>query len=75
MRMGRVIFTCEYIVDLDDLDMVDNATDWMWEDIHQQDYKDFLYTLEYEEDDTLGYGDIHSGLLDMKEEEEDEHTD
>ena len=71
MRLGKVEFSIGYIVDLDNERMVDQAYQWIEEDMSNiHDHEDlFSYISEYEDKtETLTERDIHSSMLDEDDE-------
>ena len=72
MRMGRVKFEISYVVDLDNHEMVDHATDLAIEDVCEAyKYNNLGVYLENVEDNTLMESDIQSCLI-PDEDDEDE---
>lgn len=74
MRLGKVIFNIEYVVDLDNKRMVDQAWDWIQEDLSNIHDYDELMSYMYQEEDKTGIlteRDIHSAMLDEENEDEE----
>lgn len=72
MRMGRLEFSIDYVVDLDNKDMVRHAIQAMIDDLNELVKGDELEEYINEvEDDTLSVDDIHEFLTELIEEEED----
>ena len=69
MRLGRVGFVIEYVVDLDDEKMVEEAIDYIHEDvINLVKFDEFYDYLDFSEDKSLKRSDIPAFLLeDMNE--------
>lgn len=72
MRMGRLEFSIDYVVDLDNKDMVRHAIQAMIDDLNELVKGDELEEYINEvADDTLSVDDIHEFLTELIEEEED----
>ncbi|KYC52807.1 MAG: hypothetical protein AMQ22_00598 [Candidatus Methanofastidiosum methylothiophilum] len=69
VRIGCVAFRNIYIVDIDDEEMVENAKDFIIEDIDNAvKHNETLFWIDVKEDKNhkYTYDDIHPGLLDLK---------
>lgn len=72
MKMGRLEFSIDYVVDLDNKDMVRHAIQAMIDDLNELVKGDELEEYINEvADDTLSVDDIHEFLTELIEEEED----
>jgi hypothetical protein len=76
MRMGKVIFSVEYVVDLDKPNQVEVAKEFICEDVEgviryntQAEMDSYIDTVE---DSSLTYDDIHTGILELTGEVEEE---
>lgn len=63
MRLGKVEFSLSYVVDLDDGEMVENASMMLMNDLNQlikyEDYQDWKTCIDLVEDEEVSYEDIH----------------
>jgi hypothetical protein len=76
MKMGKVRFIIEYAVDLDKPEQIDVATEFIYEDVDAAvKYNETDGYIETEEDSSLTYDDIHTGILELTEEDEEEEDD
>lgn len=72
MRIGRLEFSIDYVVDLDNESMVRRAIQAMVDDLNELVRGDELEEYINEvKDDTLSVDDIHEFLSELIEEEED----
>ncbi len=72
MRLGKVQFVREYVVDLDNEEMVEEARSWVLGDLESaMTHEDFIANIKEIEDDTLTVDDIqlemYTGLYYEKE--------
>lgn len=65
MRVGRVSLVCEYVVDLDNPEMVAEARMAVLEDIGNASREELLFMFKFTEDPALTAGDIPSWLVEM----------
>jgi hypothetical protein len=76
MRIGRVFLKLEYVVDLDNMAMVEQARDILYDDIIKvatgKAVDDIDALIKEEEDKSLSEDDISPLLLEEEWEEEDE---
>jgi hypothetical protein len=76
MRIGRVFLKLEYVVDLDNMAMVEQARDILYDDIIKvavgKAVDDIDALIREEEDESLSEDDISPLLLEEEWEEEDE---
>jgi|GEM_PF-1016816 len=76
MRIGRVFLKLEYVVDLDNMAMVEQARDILYDDIIRvatgKAVDDIDALIREEEDESLSEDDISPLLLEEEWEEEDE---
>lgn len=76
MRIGRVFLKLEYVVDLDNMAMVEQARDILYDDIIKvatgKAVDDVDALIREEEDESLSEDDISPLLLEEEWEEEDE---
>ena len=76
MRIGRVFLKLEYVVDLDNMAMVEQARDILYDDIIKvaagKAVDDIDVLIKEEEDKSLSEDDISPLLLEEEWEEEDE---
>lgn len=78
MKMGLVRFVIEYAVDLDKPNQIEVAKDFVCEDVDSAvKFNETEGYIEVVEDSSLTYDDIHSGILELtgeieEEEEEDD---
>lgn len=70
MRMGRLEFSIDYVVDLDNKDMVRHAIQAMVDDLNELVRYDLEEYINEVEDDTLSVDDIHEFLTELDEEED-----
>ena len=76
MKMGKVRFIIEYAVDLDKPNQIEVATDFVCEDVDAAvKYNETEGYIEVIEDSSLTYDDIHTGILELTGEVEDEEDD
>jgi len=69
MRLGKVRFVCEYVVDLDDDNMVFQAEDCIVEDVcNAIKYREVCEWLDIAEDKTLTANDIPEFLREKENE-------
>lgn len=72
MRIGRLEFSIDYVVDLDNEKMVRRAMQAMIDDLNElvrgDEVEEYINEVK---DDTLVVGDIHEFLAELIEEEED----
>jgi hypothetical protein len=70
MRMGRLEFSIDYVVDLDNKDMVRHAIQAMVDDLNELVRYELEEYINEVEDDTLSVDDIHEFLTELDEEED-----
>lgn len=72
MRMGRLEFSIDYVVDLDNENMVRVAMQAMYDDLNDVVRGDEFLEEHFNvvEDDTLSVDDIHDFLTELDEEED-----
>jgi hypothetical protein len=70
MRMGRLQFSIDYVVDLDNKDMVRHAIQAMVDDLNELVRYELEEYINEVEDDTLSVDDIHEFLTELDEEED-----
>lgn len=72
MRMGKVQFLIEYAVDLDKPDQIEVAKDFVTEDVQESVYRYCTNNyIEVLEDSSLTEDNIHSGIIDLTEGDEE----
>lgn len=73
MRMGYVRFVIEYAVDLDNPLQVENAMDFVCEDVNSAvKFNELEGYIETVEDSSLTEDDIHEGIIDLSEDYDDD---
>lgn len=76
MKMGLVRFVIEYAVDLDKPEHIEVAKDFVCEDVDSAvKFNETEGYIEVVEDLSLTYNDIHSGILELTGEVEEEEDD
>lgn len=74
MRLGKVRYLVEYVVDLDNQEHVEIAKEFIAEDIDfasRANGKEFESRFDYVEDNTLSPGDISQSLLECTSDYDD----
>lgn len=76
MRMGKVQFIVDYVVDLDNADQIEIAKDFISEDVEDiVRYHQINDWFDLVEDPNLSYSDIHTGILELSGCSDDEDDD
>ena len=72
-RLGRVTFNINYVVDLDNTDMVDEAKQCVFEDVmNAVKYDEVVNHIKVEYDPTAKHEDISEFLLTLEREDNEE---
>ena len=76
MKMGKVRFIIEYAVDLDKPEQIEVAKDFICEDVDSAvKFNETEGYIEVVEDSSLTYDDIHSGIIELTGEGENDNSD